>query len=129
MNYRDDLYDQYLLHKSIAKVDNILLKSVLTNRPWNEYGSLIEKFECDVCLALHEPSRLVSRKNFRRHFKCEKPTSLLTNKKNESNFWSAIFDVERCRGDAVFEIVSKNETLTEKVVEERVNRISASGGC
>ncbi|KAK7579633.1 hypothetical protein V9T40_000262 [Parthenolecanium corni] len=129
LNYRDDLYDQYLLHKSIAKVDNILLKSVLTNRPWNEYGSLIEKFECDVCLALHEPSRLVSRKNFRRHFKCEKPTSLLTNEKNESNFWSAIFDVERCRGDAVFEIVSKNETLTEKVVEERVNRISASGGC
>lgn len=127
LNHQDDLYDQYLLHKTIAKVDNDLLKDVLTDRPWDGYESWIEKFECDVCLALHEPNRL--RKEFRNHFKCRSPMSMLTKGKNESNFWSGILNMDRCRGDAVYEIVSRNETLTKEVVEEQMNQIIAAGEC
>ena len=127
LNGRDDLYNRYLLHKTAAKVENRMLKRVITSRPWNGFDSVVEKFECDVCLALHEPDGL--RKSVHHGFQCEPPTSMLAKRTNESNFWNAIVGMDRCRGHAVYKIVSNNEALTEQAIEDRVKLLVASGEC
>lgn len=106
VNQNDILYNSFLVHKTLERIENNLLKSqILTDHP-------ITDFECYVCKQMQERRNNYKIQN-RNIYKCPKP-----NPKNKKNTWDQHWDIGRCQSKALTLLINKNVSYTEENFEE-----------
>lgn len=136
----DDRYDHYLRHKIEGIISNKFLKNVLRSRRWDGYDSLIEEFECQLCLRLHQFDEEGSEtyEKFRvdeTHYYCPFPTnpSLPVEKtasdESTDNSWFSILRNARCEGRAVFEFVSEGVSYSRQELDQRSHQLMQDNAC
>lgn len=136
----DDRYDHYLRHKIEGIVSNKFLKNVLRSRRWDGYDSLIEEFECQLCVRLHQLGEEGSEtyEKFRAdetHYYCPFPThqslpvEKTTSGESTDNSWSSILRSARCEGRAAFEIVSEGVSYSRQELDERSRQLIRDNAC
>ncbi|XP_017892507.1 alpha-(1,3)-fucosyltransferase 10 [Ceratina calcarata] len=107
-------YDKYLSHKLIDnyKIDNERLRKALNRREqWssNEFVNYVEEFECFVCehVQMTEATKIVEKK----HYDCPLPENPLTNKLDDSNWWTQQWILEKCGAKILTHHVRNNFTI------------------
>ncbi|XP_026324882.1 alpha-(1,3)-fucosyltransferase 10-like [Hyposmocoma kahamanoa] len=86
----DDMYEEYLEHKTKGIITNKYLRNEIKARPYQtDITLIIEKFTCFLCEKLHgmndgpAPHRVINES----HFNCPLPRSALTQRVNPVNPW------------------------------------------
>lgn len=76
----DELYEEYMEHKTKGRITNKNLINELNIRPYqSDYSKRIQEFECFLCNILYQtvsfaPNRVINKK----HYNCQLPVSALT---------------------------------------------------
>ncbi|XP_075973824.1 alpha-(1,3)-fucosyltransferase 10 isoform X2 [Anticarsia gemmatalis] len=86
----DNLYDQYLDHKTKRIISNEKLIDEHRLRPYQFDGlKIVNKFECHVCEKMHAKMNGDTSVNIvnKKHYDCPKPLSALTLGVNPANSW------------------------------------------
>ncbi|XP_046959313.1 alpha-(1,3)-fucosyltransferase 10 [Vanessa cardui] len=104
----DNLYDEYLTHKTKEEITNKkLIDEFITRQYQRDTLEVASKFECFICEKLHEKKvgiqvkRVVSK----RHYDCPKPISALTLQVNPSNDWVYTWETAKKRADDIYQRV------------------------
>lgn len=90
----DDLYEEYLEHKTKGLVRNRNIGNEINERSYQvDYELLDHEFKCFLCAKLHqmnetEPYRVINK----RHYNCPPSKSALTHKSNPSNVGHLFFE-------------------------------------
>lgn len=86
----DNLYEEYLEHKTKRIITNMNLRNEIKARPYQaDITLIIEKFTCFLCEKLHDVNDrpVLHRVINESHFNCPLPKSALTQKVNPVNPW------------------------------------------
>lgn len=102
----DDLYDEYLEHKILAKISNEKLIGEFDVRPYqNQAIKTTHEFICFLCKKLHNigeqtfnQTHIVTKKQYN----CSKPISALTLKENPNSIWSQLWQFSSAGMDEMY---------------------------
>lgn len=106
----DDLYEEYLEHKTKRLIRNQNIINEINKRPYQvDYGLLDHEFKCFLCEKLHqmnetEPYRVVNK----RHYNCPPSKSALTHKANPSNIGHHIFKASKPIVEKLYSDIKKS---------------------
>lgn len=83
----DDLYEEYLEHKTFGLIRNQNIIKEINERPYQvDYGLLDHEFKCYLCEKLHQMNESQAHRVInKRHYNCPPSKSALTHKANPSN--------------------------------------------
>ncbi|XP_047529591.1 alpha-(1,3)-fucosyltransferase 10 [Vanessa atalanta] len=105
----DNLYEEYLTHKTKEEITNKRLIDEFKTRQYQRDSlEVASKFECFICEKLHDNNvgmqvkRVVSKK----HYNCPKPISALTLQVNPSNDWVYSWEMAKKRADDIYDKVA-----------------------
>lgn len=128
INKNDDLYNQYMLHKTENKISNSFLKSELGKGSYgNKYDQdfTIPAFECFVCESVHKKSYKVHDKLV---YDCETPTS---RDANYENWWTMHWHIGKCQAKALnyFINILRLDNFTEKMFNNQYEKYLQDNDC
>lgn len=133
LNSDNNLYNMYLKHKIVGRIDNNLLKENLLTRQWTIDSKsvgrhFIEQFECFVCENINKNREQdVNRKIYN----CPDPISPLSRKRNESNWWSDFWREGKCQAKILKNFVMQLAltNYTKNIFDNEIHRLMIENKC
>lgn len=100
----DNLYEEYLEHKTKGIISNNRLFTEAKERPFQtNFQDIFEKFECFICKKLHDMKKKSIKGSVNKsHYNCPKPVSALTLKVNPNSIWVAMYEESKRRAKTVY---------------------------
>lgn len=104
----DDLYEEYLEHKTRGKITNQKLIDELRIRPYQtDHIKLRLNFICFLCKKLHEVRKGVNIVTTS-HYNCPKPVSALSQKVERNNNWVGSWEYAKIRAHHLYDYVMRS---------------------
>lgn len=104
----NELYEEYLEHKTMGKITNQKLIDELRKRPYQTDHSKIERnFTCFLCKKLHEKEKGVNVVTTS-HYNCPKPVSALSQKVNLNSEWLHIWQYGKISAHRLYDSIMKS---------------------
>lgn len=106
----DDLYQEYLEHKTFGLIKNQKIINEFIERPYQvDFGLLNHEFKCFLCAKLHQmnetqPHRVINKL----HYNCPPSKSAITHKANPSNTGHYIFKKSKPTVDKLYMDIKKS---------------------
>lgn len=103
----DELYEEYLEHKTKGKISNRMLIKELQARPYQtDATKRHHKFVCFLCKKLYEKDKAVNVVTSS-HYNCPKPVSVLTQNVEPSNSWVGSWEYAKTYTHTLYDVIMK----------------------